>query len=218
MFFMSLTILTTTMFAQTPVKMLALGDSYTIGESVAAADRWPLQLAKLLEAHQIQCDTPEILAKTGWTTDELSSAIKKHRFQERYDLVTLLIGVNNQYRGRDVEQYRGELRELIQFAIAKAGNEPNRVILLSIPDWGVTPFAKGRDSGKIATEIDAYNAVKKEEAEKASVHFVDITDVTRDIDGDKATLIANDGLHPSSKMYALWAERVLPVALAVLKK
>lgn len=215
---MSLTILTTTMFAQSPAKVLALGDSYTIGESVEAADRWPLQLAKLLEAHQLQCDTPEILAKTGWTTDELSKAIKEHKFQERYDLVTLLIGVNNQYRGRDLEQYRGELRELIKFAISKAGNEPNRVILLSIPDWGVTPFAKGRDRSKIASEIDAYNAVKKQEAEKAKVHYVDITDITRDIDGEKATLIANDGLHPSSKMYSLWAERVFPIAIKVLKK
>ena len=218
MLFMSLTILATTLFAQSPVKVLALGDSYTIGESVEAADRWPFQLAKLLESQQIQCDTPDILAKTGWTTDELLSSIKDYKFQERYDLVTLLIGVNNQYRGRDVEQYRLELRELIQIAIAKAGNEPDRVILVSIPDWGVTPFAKGRDRGKIAGEIDAYNAVKKQEAEKAKVHYVDITDITRDIDGEKATLIANDGLHPAAKMYALWAERVLPIALAVLKK
>ena len=210
MIFMSLTMLTATMFAQSPSTLLALGDSYTIGESVQPIERWPLQLTTLLEARNLHCAQPEILAKTGWTTDELATAIKQHKFQDRYDLVTLLIGVNNQYQGRDVEQYRLELRELIQIAIAKAGNEPDRVILVSIPDWGVTPFAKGRDRGKIAGEIDGYNAVKKQEAEKAKVHYVDITDITRDIDGEKATLIANDGLHPAAKMYALWAERVLP--------
>lgn len=195
-----------------PYQILALGDSYTIGESVAEGERWPNHLQQLLAKENLRCDPPKIIAKTGWTTDELQKAIEQNELQPAYHLVTLLIGVNNQYRGRDAEQYRSELRELIQFAISKAEGNPKRVVLLSIPDWGVTPFAKGRDRSKIASEIDVYNQVKKEEAERAQVQFVDITDITRDIAGDKADLIADDGLHPSGKMYLQWAQRVLPIA------
>lgn len=200
-----------------PHQILALGDSYTIGESVAEAERWPNQLQQLLKKEGIDCAAPAIVAKTGWTTDELKKAIDESELQHSYDMVTLLIGVNNQYRGRDAEQYRTELRNLIQFAITKADGDPNRVVLLSIPDWGVTPFAKSRDATKIAAEIDTYNRVKKEEAERAKVHFVEITDITRDIAGTKANLIANDGLHPSGKMYLEWAKRVLPIAKKILK-
>lgn len=199
-----------------PYQVLALGDSYTIGESVAEAERWPNHLQQLLAKENLHCAAPRIIAKTGWTTDELQNALEQNELQPAYHLVTLLIGVNNQYRGRDAEQYRVELRELIQFAISKADGNPNRVVLLSIPDWGVTPFAKGRDRAKIANEIDVYNQVKKEEAERAKVRFVDITDITRDIAGDKAELIADDGLHPSGKMYRQWAQRVLPIAKSCL--
>lgn len=204
-------------FQSSPRQILALGDSYTIGESVAEEERWPNLLQRLLTADGIDCGKPQIVAKTGWTTDELEKAIAETKLAEHYDLVTLLIGVNNQYRGRDAEQYRLELRELIEFAIKKGHNNPQKVVLVSIPDWGVTPFAKGRDRAKIAAEIDTYNQIKKEEADRAKVHFVDITDITRDISGAKADLIATDGLHPSGKMYLEWAKRVSPIAKGILK-
>lgn len=213
----ALPLLAAFLFPAQPYEILALGDSYTIGESVGEAERWPNQLRSLLAQEEVHCSSPTIVAKTGWTTDELKAAIAQQDLKPSYDLVTLLIGVNNQYRGRDGEQYRAELRELIQYAISKAHGEPNRVILLSIPDWGVTPFAKGRDQAKIAREIDLYNRIKKEEAEKAKVHFIDITDITREIGGENADLIADDGLHPSGKMYLEWAKRALPFAKKILK-
>lgn len=212
----ALPLLAAFLFPNPPYDILALGDSYTIGESVEEKERWPNHLQTLLNRENIPCAPPTIVAQTGWTTDELKAAIAQQDLKPSYDLVTLLIGVNNQYRGRDAEQYRTELRELIHFAISKAHGDPNRVLLLSIPDWGVTPFAKGRDQAKIAREIDLYNRIKKEEAEKAKVHFVDITDITRNIDGEKADLIANDGLHPSGKMYLEWAKRGLPIAKKIL--
>jgi lysophospholipase L1-like esterase len=215
--YLLLPLLTMLPFQSKPRHILALGDSYTIGESVAEEERWPNHLQRLLHAEGIECAAPLIVAKTGWTTDELEKGIEQASLADQYDLVTLLIGVNNQYRGRDSEQYRLELRKLIEFAIKKANGKPNRVILLSIPDWGVTPFAKGRDHVKIASQIDQYNQVKQEEAERAKVHFVAITDITRDISGTKVDLIATDGLHPSGKMYLEWAKRVLPIAKESLK-
>lgn len=214
----ALPLLATLFFQAPPAQILSLGDSYTIGESVLEKERWPNQLRELLELEGILCAPPEIIAKTGWTTDELLAALQPQTEKDAYDIVTLSIGVNNQYRGRDVDSYRKELRELIDFAIEKASGKPDRVILLSIPDWGVTPFAKDRDRAKIAAEIDAYNRVKKEEAERAKVHFIDITDITRDIEGAKKNLLAEDGLHPSGIMYRQWAEKVLPIAQKILKK
>lgn len=200
-----------------PVTILALGDSYTIGESVEVADRWPNQLQDMLQKQGLDVAPPQIIAKTGWTTDELSNAIKEATLKPNYDFVTLLIGVNNQYRGRSAEVYRQELRELIQFAIKKAQNDPRRVIVLSIPDWGVTPFAQGRDREKIAMEIDTYNQVKREEAERAQVQFVYITDISRDVQDTNQGLIASDGLHPSAQMYKLWAQQALPLVLKTLR-
>ncbi|HWW60274.1 MAG TPA: SGNH/GDSL hydrolase family protein [Thermoanaerobaculia bacterium] len=188
-------------------RILALGDSYTIGESVAEADRWPNQLARALGA-----TSPEIIAKTGWTTDELNSAIDAANPRGPYRLVTLLIGVNNQYRGRDVEQYRGEFTALLQRAIGFAGGDAKRVIVVSIPDWGVTPFAEGRDRAKIAAEIDRYNAVNREETSRAGARYVDITPVSRRAD---PSLVAGDGLHPSAAQYAEWTKLILPVARAI---
>jgi hypothetical protein len=148
--------------SEEPVKFLALGDSYTIGESVDEAERWPVQLAALLRNQGFSVDDPQIIARTGWTTDELSAAIDAADPQGPYDLVSLLIGVNNQYRGRDSEGYRIEFIALLQRAIGFAGGQPSHVIVLSIPDWGVTPFASNSDAAKIAAEIDTYNAINKE--------------------------------------------------------
>jgi len=214
----ALPLLATLLFQAPPHQILSLGDSYTIGESVSDKERWPNQLRELLEFEGIRCAAPEIIAKTGWTTDELLAALQPRTAKDSYDIVTLLIGVNNQYRGRDVEAYRQELRKLIDFAIEKASGNSERVILLSIPDWGVTPFAKDRDQAKIAVEIDTYNRVKKEEAERAKVHFIDITDITRDVEGPKQNLLAEDGLHPSGLMYRQWAQKTLPIAKRILRQ
>lgn len=196
-------------------RFLALGDSYTIGESVAAADRWPNQLAGALRARGVAIADPEIIAKTGWTTDELSTAIDQANPQGPYALVTLLIGVNNQYRGRDAGQYRTEFRALLQRAIGFAGGHAQRVVVVSIPDWGVTPFAAGRDRAKIGAEIDRYNAINREEALRAGAHVADITPVSRKAATDP-TLVAPDGLHPSAQMYARWLPLIETEAAAAL--
>ena len=198
------------------MRFLALGDSYTIGEGVAEAERWPVQLTGLLRDRGVDVADPQIIARTGWTTDELSAAIDNTDPPGPYALVSLLIGVNNQYRGRSAEQYRGEFAALLRRAIGFAGGEASRVIVLSIPDWGVTPFAEGRDRGRIAAEIDAYNAINREEAERAGAHWVDVTPQSRAAGADPAFLVA-DGLHPSGRAYAEWARLALPAALEALR-
>jgi lysophospholipase L1-like esterase len=186
---------------------LALGDSYTIGESVPVYENFPTQVSQLLRKTGHKIHAPEILAKTGWTTGELISAINQHRFLNKYDFVSLLIGVNNQYRGRSVEEYKKEFEELLKLAIAFAGNDPSKVVVLSIPDWGVTPFAEGRDRSQIAKDIDVYNSANKEITVQNNVHYIDITPLTREAITDQS-LLAPDGLHPSAKDYQRWAERV----------
>ena len=196
-------------------RYLALGDSYTIGESVPEGDRWPNQLVKLLNTQGNPVDVT-IIARTGWTTDELWKGIQATEIQPPYDLVSLLIGVNNQYRGYDLDEYREQFVFLLTKAVEYAGGDPDRVIVLSIPDWGVTPFASGRDQELIARQIDDFNAVNREESEKAGVHYVDVTPSSRQA-VDDAALLAPDGLHPSGKMYTIWAENVLPIALEILR-
>jgi len=196
--------------SQNDTRYLALGDSYTIGESVEVSERFPVQLARDLALGE-----PLIIAKTGWTTDELNTAIDAAKPRGPYELVTLLIGVNNQYRGRDAEQYRGEFAALLQRAIGFAGGEARRVVVVSIPDWGVTPFAEGRDRAKIASEIDRYNTVNREETSRAGARYVDITPISR---GNDAGLVAGDGLHPSGRQYAAWVRSILPAARAALDR
>jgi lysophospholipase L1-like esterase len=203
-----------------PIQYLALGDSYTIGESVRAPERWTTQLAALVESapgfEGRRVDVAHI-AKTGWTTDELWQGMQARTIEPPYDLVSLLIGVNNQYRGRDINEYREQFAFLLGKAIEYAGGDPQRVIVLSIPDWGVTPFASERDTAQIAREIDAFNAVNQAETEKAGAHYIDITPISRTAVTDP-TLIAEDGLHPSGKMYTAWAELALPVTLEILER
>ncbi len=196
-------------------RYLALGDSYTIGESVPANERWSYQLVKLLAEEGIQTEVT-IIARTGWTVKELWAGIQANLPGETYDLVTLLIGVNDQYRGYPVDGYRADFRFMLGKAIEYAGGDPQKVVVLSIPDWGITPFAADRNREQIAQEIDAFNAVNRDESEKAGVHYVDVTPASRNAEND-TTWIAADGLHPSGKMYAEWAEKVLPVALEVLQ-
>jgi lysophospholipase L1-like esterase len=184
-------------------RYLALGDSYTIGESVAVEERYPVQLAR-----ELKMGEPEIIAKTGWTTDELNAAIDKVDPHGPYDLVTLLIGVNNQYRGRSADEYRTQFVALLQRAIGFAGGKTRNVVVVSIPDWGVTPFAKGRDRAKIGREIDQFNAINREETLRAGARYVDITPESRQAATD-ATLVAGDGLHPSGKMYSEWTRMIV---------
>jgi lysophospholipase L1-like esterase len=182
---------------------LALGDSYTIGEKVLVEENFPNQTVALLNG---KLSIPQIIATTGWTTDELDAAITAANITT-FDIVSLLIGVNNQYRERTVNNFEIEFEHLVQRAIAFANNNSTHVVVLSIPDWGVTPFAEGRDSKKIATEIDAYNLVCKMAAQKFNTHFIDITTAQR-LDGNKEEFLAADKLHPSGKEYKKWAERL----------
>lgn len=197
------------------MRYLALGDSYTIGESVLTTERWPVQLAARLQAQGVRQAAPQIIARTGWTTDELLAALAQHPPQGPFALVSLLIGVNNQYRGRDSEEYRQQFQQLVQMAIAYAGGQAERVLVLSIPDWGVTPFAAQLRRDTIAAAIDQFNAIKRAETQSAGAHYVDITPLSRQAQHD-LTLIAHDGLHPSGRMYTRWVELALPVALAAL--
>jgi len=198
------------------IRYLALGDSYTIGESVPENERWPNQLAGLLQADDLSTEVT-IIARTGWTTDELWMGIQAKQIAPPYNLVSLLIGVNNQYRGLDIDEYREEFIFLLNKAIEYAGEDAKRLIVLSIPDWGVTPFAKSRDSKKITTEINLFNSVNREETEKAGAYYVDVTPKSREAVTD-GTLVAADGLHPSGKMYAEWAKLAYPEVLKILEK
>ncbi|MBL0309972.1 MAG: SGNH/GDSL hydrolase family protein [Bacteroidetes bacterium] len=189
--------------------LLCLGDSYTIGESVEERERFSEQALDILKSKGIKFEKPKIIARTGWTTDELSLAIQEEKLESHYDFVTLLIGVNNQYRGQDLESYRQEFATLLQTAIRFAGRNKNHVIVLSIPDWGVTPFvsqdAKKRSSEAISREIDAFNKINHEEAEGVGAHYIDITSISRQVPKDPG-LVASDGLHPSGRMYSGWAK------------
>lgn len=199
-----------------PYSYLALGDSYTIGECVAEPARFPAQTVHLLRNKGIAVNDPKIVATTGWTTDELEMGIREARITGTFDLVTLLIGVNNQYRGRSMEEYREQFTQLLQQAIDFAGHRPSHVVVLSIPDWGVTPFAADRDRAAIAREIDAFNAANKAIAASLGAHWIDITPYTREALHD-TTLVAADGLHPSGKDYARWAADLAALSARILR-
>jgi len=196
---------------------LALGDSYTIGEQVPYAENFPNQTVQLLKKENFDVADPVIIAVTGWTTDELAASIREHNLHETFSFVTLLIGVNNQYRGRDLDNYKHEFRSLLEQAIVFANGNPHHVFVLSIPDWGVTPFAEGKDREKIAREIDAYNKANKEITDEYKSYYLYITDSTREAAKDRS-LVAGDGLHPSAKEYSVWAEHLAPLIVGELKK
>jgi lysophospholipase L1-like esterase len=181
---------------------LALGDSYTIGESVSEKECWPFKLVELFNKSGDSFEQPVILAKTGWTSDELLLELAKNSFPNQFDLVSLLIGVNNQYRDYSEITFATEFEILLRQAIQFAGNRPKHVVVLSIPDWGVTPFAEGRDRRKIAARIDVFNNICLKISKSTGVSFIDITEISRRAAKD-LTLTAQDGLHPSPAMYAL---------------
>ena len=183
---------------------LALGDSYTIGESLHLKDNFPNQTVNLLASAGLSFQQPRIIAKTGWTSGELQLAIAKNTLQERYDIVSLLVGVNNQYRGGDISEYAKEFEEILLLSIEFAGKNTSRVFVLSIPDWGVTPFADGRDRKKISKEIDSFNLVNKDLSTKWKVNYIDITPGSREV-GSNSSMVAADGLHPSALEYNRWS-------------
>jgi lysophospholipase L1-like esterase len=199
------------------LRYLALGDSYTIGEGIASSQRYPAQIRDSLAERGFNIAPPEIIAVTGWTTSNLKAGIKAAKPEGPYDLVSLLIGVNNQYQGLDINIYSKEFEELINQSIRLADNDTGRIIVLSIPDWGVTPFAGGANKELIAKEIDQYNAINKEIALKKGITWIDITGISRMAEKD-LSLIANDGLHPSGKMYSEWVGLTVPEIVKMLGK
>jgi len=184
---------------------LALGDSYTIGESVKESERWPVQLYKSLKN---KISYPTIIAKSGWTTDQLIDTLNKTKFKN-YDFVSLLIGVNNQYRGRSTESFKKDFIELLERSIKYANGKKERVFVVSIPDWGVTPFANGKDRNIIEKEINEFNNIISKECSINEIKFFDVTQNSRTASQNKS-LIAEDGLHPSKKMYKQWVKIIKP--------
>lgn len=191
----------------TSLTYLALGDSYTIGESVKESERWPVQLAKALTKKGVKVSSPLIIATTGWRTDNLKEAIVNAKLKNQYDLVSLLIGVNNQYQGKPASQYAVEFEALLKMAIQLARGKASNVFVVSIPDYGYTPFGLAKKES-ISKQIDEFNAINQRIAEQYKVAWYNITDISRQglID---PSLVAEDGLHPSGKMYTLWVERML---------
>jgi lysophospholipase L1-like esterase len=196
--------------------VLALGDSYTIGQGVSEKNRWPNQLADLLNEKGYPTEVT-IIARTGWTTADLWYGLEKVNPQGTYDLVTLLIGVNDQFRGYPIDVYREDFQFMLRKAIEYVGGHAERVIVLSIPDYGYTLASSGRDVEGISLKIDAFNAVNRDEAEQAGAYYVDVTTISR-MASDNFELTTGDRLHPSGKMYAMWVKKLLPVALEIIKR
>lgn len=188
-------------------KFLALGDSYTIGESVSENERWPVQLAKKLREKGQSIGEPLIIATTGWRTDDLMNAVNKAHLKNEYDLVSLLIGVNNQYQGKSSEEYVIEFEDLLKTAIQLAKGKKENVFVVSIPDYGYTPFGKPKQA-EISKALDRFNEINKRITEKAGIKYINVTDISRQ-GIQQPELVADDGLHPSGKMYRLWVDRIV---------
>ncbi|AWV98751.1 lysophospholipase [Arcticibacterium luteifluviistationis] len=198
------------------ISYLALGDSYTIGERVATDERWPVQLVEKLQANNIAINSPQIIAKTGWTTAELDNGINAVNPQNTYDLVSLLIGVNNQYRGLSSASFKPEFEALLTRAIGFAGGNKSKVFVVSIPDYGVTPFGQKGEPEKIAKQIDEYNKIQEDICAARGIVYFDITPISRNAKTDLG-LVAEDGLHPSAKMYGQWVDLMLNDVLSLVK-
>ena len=188
-------------------KYLALGDSYTIGEAVDVKQKWPVQLLDKLSKVNSEINELEIIAQTGWTAQQLITATAESTLEPPYGLISLLIGVNNQFQGQLAENFRPSFIELIDRAVILSGNIKERVFVLSIPDWGATPFANSLQRSEITKQINEFNSIIKYEAEQRNVKFYNITDISRNALND-LSLIANDNLHPSGKMYAQWVSLI----------
>ena len=191
-------------------KFLALGDSYTIGQSVEVNERWPVQFLKELKATTNVIDTLQIIAQTGWRVDQLKEAMNSSDLESPYGIVSLLIGVNNQYQGQNANDFRPEFIEILEKSLKLVENRTERLFVISIPDWGASPYGFGFDRAKVSKEINEFNSVVKEESEKRGLRYFNITTISRRALTDK-TLIASDGLHPSGKMYKLWVDKIIPI-------
>ncbi len=198
------------------ISYLALGDSYTIGEAVEKEERWPIQLTRRLNDEGIAIAEPKIIATTGWTTDELKAGIEKEEITDTYDMVSLLIGVNNQYRGYSLEEYEAQFEELLSMAVGFAGKNKARVFVVSIPDYGVTPFGQGKDPKQIGDGVDQFNEVNKAITDSYGIQYFDITPVSKTALGVD-DLNASDGLHPSGKMYTQWVDIIFPGVKSMLE-
>jgi len=195
-------------------KYLALGDNYTIGENISENNRWPIQLAEVLNKNNISIGKPKIIAKTGWTTDELKSGIDVTILDYPYDFVSLLIGVNNQFKQKSLLEFKEEFQNLLNQAVSFSGNKKEHVFVVSIPDWGVMPFAEGRDREQVRTEIDNFNQIIYEICAIERIAFIDITSISRDI-SKHPEWIASDGFHPSGAQYTEWVNEILPFFLNI---
>jgi lysophospholipase L1-like esterase len=195
---------------------LALGDSYTIGEAVSLHQSFPYQVVQLLRKKEFNFNAPEIIAKTGWTTDELLDAINKSTLLSKYDFVSLLIGVNNQYRGRDAIEYKEQFEELLKKAIELANGKKDRVIIISIPDYSLTPHGKSMNAEKISKEIEVFNSINKALSIQYKVQYVNVTSESKE-SRNTSDLVAQDGLHPSDKEYSKWAEKIAAAVTSQLK-
>ena len=202
-----MTVVATESITPTDRKFLALGDSYTIGESVSEKERWPVQLAKKLREKGKSIGEPLIIATTGWRTDDLMNAVNKAHLKNEYDLVSLLIGVNNQYQGKSSEEYVIEFEDLLKTAIQLAKGKKENVFVVSIPDYGYTPFGKPKQA-EISKALNRFNDINKRITEKAGIKYINITDISRQ-GIQQPELVADDGLHPSGKMYSLWVDRIV---------
>jgi lysophospholipase L1-like esterase len=200
---------------QKTLRYLALGDSYTIGESVAESERWPVYLAARLASEGYSIETPKIIAKTGWRTDQLQEAIEADGAIGEWDLVSLLIGVNNQYQGKSVESYEIEFNRLVQMALKLAGGNADKVFIVSIPDYGKTPFGAAKAT-QIAKELKAYNKVNKAIAKEYDIQYFNITPISEKAKND-LELVADDTLHPSGKMYKAWVDMMFNKVLKMVK-
>jgi len=196
----------------TPQSYLALGDNYTVGESVLQNQSWPFQLTKVLSEKNIKISSPRIIAKTGWNSSELKIGINNSSLDFPYDWVSLLIGVNDQYQGRNIEEFKEQFEVLLAEAISFSGNKKERVFAVSIPDWAVMPFAKELNREQISKEIDDFNQVIYEVCSFENIHFIDITSISRSVK-DNPSFIAKDSLHPSGTQYSRWIKQMIPFFL-----
>ncbi len=189
------------------MNFLALGDSYTVATGEPIENGWPYQLIAQLGKKDILINEPVIIAGAGWTTTTLLEKLRAVKLPHHFDLVSLMIGVNNQYRGLAIQDFRKEFIILLQKAIAFANGNPSQVVVISIPDWGATPFARFKDREKIALEIAAFNKVVQEEAKRMNVLYVDVTKASKNM-AVQPSLIASDSLHPSGRMHKIWAKKI----------
>jgi len=199
------------------VNFLALGDSYTIGECVEAELSWPVQLTTKLQSLGIPIHYPQIIAQTGWTTRELSDGIKHSDVHYSYKLVSLQIGVNNQFQGLSLDTYRMEFHDLLSQAVSFAGGNSHRVMVLSVPDWSITPYASELEVDQTEDSVDAFNNINYEVSKGMGTRYIDVTHISR-LAVIHKDFLAPDRLHPSGSMYAAWVESLLPVALAILRE